>query len=138
VAHTAQADLVVNVQREAAEFAALAVAAAVATRVLAAVLERLAVSGTIYGAGSSWASFGLSLVGAIVPDYLVDWVVGWFYDPEAEITGRVERALDDVSRLLTEGDDRGVGLRAQLSDLSRRRAELRQQALRSLILDGTP
>jgi hypothetical protein len=133
-------DLGVDVGREVlSATVAEVIATQVAGRVLGAVATRLGLSAGVLGAGAStsWASLGVSLVAAILVDYALDWVVGWFYDPAAAIVTRVEQTLDEVGTLIIEGDGVDPGLKAELQTLARRRARLRHAALHSLIVTGS-
>jgi len=125
-----------DVTRETASWVAGDVAAGIATRVLGSVAARLGVSGGILGAGAtaSWATFGLSVVAAVVVDQIVTRTLDWAADPVGKLQHRVERMLGDTGRLIIEGDGQTGGLRAELTRLDRARAQVRREALHRLAL----
>jgi hypothetical protein len=72
---------------------------------------RLGVSGGLLaaGAGSSWATFGIGLVAAIVIDIGIDWgmkLAG--HDPAGEVASKVEGVLQKVKELLLDGEPQAV------------------------------
>jgi len=95
-----------EVLKEVVSFVAANVAARLGARLGAVVGSKLAVSGGILAAGasSSWASFGIGLVAAIVVDLALDKIIRLFSDPEAEVANKINGTLDRVRLLLVEGD----------------------------------
>jgi hypothetical protein len=126
----------VTAAREITSWVASDVAAALALRVLAAVGQRLGLSGGVLagGAASSWASLGTTVVAAVVLDKIIDWILRRAgYDPEANIAQQVRASLANIQSLLLDGDEaegpvRG-GLRAELLRLHLERSRLRRDAL---------
>lgn len=108
----------------------------IAFKVLQGVATQLGIKGTIYtlGAGGSLTTAGLSLAVAVAADYIIDWVFQVFYNPEAELAAKLQRAVEELSGLITEGDKETAGLRAQLHEIGVQRRLTRDAALRELIL----
>jgi hypothetical protein len=125
-------ELGVDVVREMSSF----VASEIATTVLTNLAARLGVSSGLMVAGvsTSWATFGLSIVAAIVVDQVVCWIADEVRDPAGELEGRMNRLLADIGRLVIEGDGYSPGLRAQLNAFDRARSYVRRTALERLIL----
>lgn len=137
VAAMAAGDTRISAVRGLGSFVAGDIAAHITIRVAKAVATRMGVSAGALGAGAagSWATFGLSIVAAIIVDIAADWVIGWFYDPVAEVALKVEQTLDRVRDLLIEGAAETPGLRQELERLNEMQAEIRRQALRKLVFD---
>ena len=57
------------------------------------------------------------------------WVWQHYRDPVGELTGKLNDKLDELHRLIVEGDNQDIGLRARLKELAARRAELRSAAI---------
>ncbi len=112
------------------------VAGEIATTVLANLATRLGMSSGLMlaGVGTSWATFGLSIVAAIVIDQVICMVVDEVRDPVGDMTARINRLLGDLSQLIIEGDDEHPGLSPQLASFDDARARIRREALRRLIL----
>lgn len=132
VAEALGADIV----RELGSWVGGELAARIAIRVLSSVATRLGVSAGILGAGASasWATFGLSVLAAIVVDQLVDWIISRATDPVGELEERVTQMLDEVCKLVVEGEGELQGLRAELQKLNAARARVRSEALRRIVL----
>ena len=115
-------DVPVTVSLTTVSFIGGEVAAQVAVRVAAAVASRLGVSAGVLGTGatSSWATFGLGLVAAVVVDVAIDKVAkAAGYDPVAAVTERVNSALNQVRGLLVDGDPEAVTDYAKLLEMAR-------------------
>lgn len=129
-----------DVIREIGAWVGGELAARIAIRVLSSVATRLGVSAGILGAGAStsWATFGLSVLAAIVVDQAVGWIINWATDPVGKLEERVSQMLDEVCNLIVEGEGEGDGtlrgLRAELRVLDHARARVRSEALRKLVL----
>ena len=125
-------ELGVDALREASGF----LAGEIAISVLSAATARLSVSSGLLaaGAGTSWATFGLSLVAALVADQAVCWVIDETRDPVGELDMRIRAGLGHLFRAVVEGDPDQPGLRGQLSAYDQARAQVRREALRQLIL----
>jgi hypothetical protein len=107
LAKAASRDLGPTLAHELAVLVGSDVAATIAVRVAVAVATRLGVSAGILSAGaaSSWATFGVGFVAAVMVDLSLDWLeklVG--YDPESAIAGKVEETLDRVRATFIDGD----------------------------------
>ena len=123
-----RADLRADVTREAVSL--------VAGEVLTMVAVRLGVSGGILaaGAGSSWATFGVGLVVAVIVDQVVSWVWDWWRDPEGDVSRKMNDKLDEIRTLIVEGDGAArPGLRQRLDDLATNRDKLRRAAMAEMI-----
>jgi hypothetical protein len=126
-----RADLRADVTREAVSL--------VAGEVLTMVAVRLGVSGGILaaGAGSSWATFGVGLVVAVIVDQIVTWVWEWWRDPQGDVTRTMNTKLDEIRRLIVEGDGAAApGLRQRLDELATRRDTVRRAAMAEMIEGG--
>jgi hypothetical protein len=100
-------DLKVTAVREAASFVGSEIATAITLKVGAAVMARLGVSAGILttGAASGWATFGIGLVIGFVVDQAIGEIMkAAGYDAEARIAARVDETLDDIGRVITDGD----------------------------------
>ncbi|MGE3316256.1 MAG: hypothetical protein AB7O26_14155 [Planctomycetaceae bacterium] len=96
-----------DVGREVASLLAGEVAAQIALRVAIAVGTRLGVSAGVLtvGAASSWATFGVGLVAAIIVDFAIDWaerLAG--HEPELAIAAKIDQTLNDIRVLFVDGD----------------------------------
>jgi hypothetical protein len=111
------------------------ITSAVVAQVLSWVAVRMAVEGGILGAGAStsWGTLGISLGVAIIVDQIVTRIWDWYRDPVGELTRKINDKLDDVRRLIVEGDGRNSGLRARLKDLSKTRSALRRAAMDQIL-----
>lgn len=107
----------------------------IAGEVMTLVAVRLGVSGGILaaGAGSSWATVGIGLVVAVIVDQIVSWVWDVWRDPKADVARKMSDKLEEIRRLIVEGDGAAPGLRARLHALAEKRSQLRRQALAELI-----
>ncbi len=110
----------------------------VAGEVLTQVAVRLGVSAGILGAGAStsWATFGAGLVAGLIVDQLVSWIWDWWADPTGNLAAELNAKLDQLQRLIVEGDDASPGLKQALAEFARRRAEVRQAAISELLEGG--
>jgi hypothetical protein len=136
VAALAASDAGIDLPRWVGSWVAGDVAAKIALRIARTVAARLGVTAGVWGAGAagSWASFGLSVGAAIIVDIAADWVIGWFYDPVADVSARVNQTLDRVRDLIIEGEQGSPGLRRELERLGAAQSEVRRTALRRLVL----
>ena len=136
-------DLKVDVGREITSLAVGEIVAVVVTKTLTALTTRLGISGGILGAGvaSSWATIGAGLVIAIIADSLLDWFLGWIYDPVGSIADKVTASLDEVKTTITMGDPQAWKVRDRIAEMAAGHAdpELRARAaevLASIESDG--
>lgn len=122
VAGDVSRDVSVGVSMTTASLVGGEVAAQIAVRVGTAVAARLGVSAGILGAGaaSSWATFGVGLVAAVVVDAALEKAVrAAGYDPEQRVAERVNGVLDQVRSMLVDGDPAAVSTYATLLRLAR-------------------
>ena len=103
--------------------------------VLAMAAVRLGVSGGLLaaGAGSSWATFGIGLVVAVIVDQIISWVWDWWADPVGDVSAKMNGKLDEIRRLIVEGDGASAGLRGRLTELGEKRDKLRRRALAGIV-----
>jgi len=129
-------ELGMDALREVSSF----VAGEIATTVLVALATRMGVSGGLLtvGVGTSWATLGLSLVAAIVVDQVLCRVLDAVRDPVGELEGRINSLLDHLGRLIVEGDEQVVGLRARLTAFDQARRMVRRKALHALVFGADP
>ena len=135
VAPAVAQELGVDALREISSF----VATEIATTVLTNLAARLGMSSGLLVAGvsTSWATFGLSIVAAIVIDQVISMIVDEVRNPVGELTARINKLLQDLSQLVVEGDPQSPGLHPQLTAFDGARSRVRREALRRLIL-GEP
>ncbi|MGC3971470.1 MAG: hypothetical protein QM775_30255 [Pirellulales bacterium] len=101
------ADFKTSVSREVVSFVAGEIAAQIAVRTATAVAARLGVSAGVLGTGaaSSWGTFGLGLVAAVVVDVAISKVARWAgYDPVERVSASVRNTLTQVRALLVDGN----------------------------------
>jgi hypothetical protein len=80
---------------------------AVTRRIVTAVAVRAGFSSAGLAASTAFSAvtFGASLVAFFVLDYAIDQIIkAAGYDAEEKVAGRVAQALDDLGRILTDGD----------------------------------
>jgi hypothetical protein len=100
-------DLGVSVTREIVSFVGSEIAATLVMEIGVSLATELGVSGGILGAGASSGAvtFGVGLVAGILVDMALDWIIRQAgYDPEGEIAAKVTKSLDDLERVILEGD----------------------------------
>lgn len=116
------------------------IAAVIAIQVGKAIATRLGVSAGIIGTGTALGpeTLGVSILAGIVVDQAVSWVVGWFYDPTAEIEGKLRTQLDGLSTLIVNGDEKTRGLVQEFTTLAEQRKLIRDSALQQMILNNQP
>ena len=109
----------------------------IAFRVMSAVATRLGVSAGILGTGAtaSWATFGLSVAASIALDQIVGWIINWASDPVGELEAHVRATLDDILKVMIEGDGEVIGLRTELLKLTGIRTRARTEALQRVVLE---
>ena len=167
-------DLGISVTREVVSFVGSEIAATLAMEIGVSLATELGISGGILGAGatSGAMTFGVGLVAGILVDMTLDWIIRQAgYDPEGEIAAKVVQSLDDLERVILEGDKKtnerygnarfystwswssadrqaawaeaqsiessgGLGLTHQLNHINDVRSRLRDETLKSLILNG--
>jgi hypothetical protein len=116
------------------------IAAVIAIQVGKAIATRLGVSAGIIGTGTVLGpeTLGVSIIAGIVVDQAVSWVVGWFYDPTAEIEGKLRTQLEGLSTLIVNGDEKTRGLIQEFTTLAEQRKTIRDGALQQMILNTQP
>lgn len=111
------------------------IASLIAGEVLTQVAVRMGVSSGIIGAGagSSVATFGVGLVVGIIVDQIISWVWNWIDDPKVDLSKKMNEKLDQICKLIVDGDAGMIGLRAKLLEVHERRKTLRREAIDSFL-----
>ena len=128
-----------DLKRDVWSLAAGEVAAEISHRITLRVLRHVAVrtgvSGPLLGAGagSAWSTFGISLAGSLVVDWLVIEIVDWWADPEGKLAATICEELDRLQCVLLHGAGSQKGLRGELEAVARRRSALRRAAVHEVI-----
>jgi len=106
--------------------------------VLEMIAARMGTSAVIVGAGaaSGWWTFGIGLVVVVIVDQIIATVWDWTYDPRGKLVAMVDEKIDEVRKLVLEGDGEKRGLRAELRSYAEVRATLRRQAVMTLLVDS--
>ena len=125
----------VNMNVGLARLVGTEITTAIAVTVVRAAATRLGVSATIEGIGASGSpeTLGISIIAGLIIDQLAGWVIDWYYKPEEQITRSLNEELDQLSKLIIEGDDKTLGLKQRLATLAQQRKLAREAALRKLI-----
>lgn len=107
------------------------VAADIAEAVIARVLTRLSVSGTVlgFGAASSWETFGITMLAAIIIDQLISWIWDWIADPKGKMSEQLQQKLDEIHTAIIAGDGKQLGLRETLKQIAQSRSQMRREAI---------
>lgn len=129
-----------DLQAAAGQLVGSEIAAVIAIQVGKAIATRLGVSAGIIGTGTALGpeTLGVSIIAGVVVDQAVSWVVGWFYDPTAEIEGKLRTQLEGLSTLIVNGDEKTRGLIQEFTTLAERRKTIRDSALQQMILNTQP
>jgi hypothetical protein len=129
-----------DLQADVGQLVGSEIAAVIAIQVGKAIATRLGVSAGIIGTGTALGpeTLGVSLIAGIVVDQAVSWVVGWFYDPTAEIEGNLRTQLEGLSTLIVNGDKKTRGLVQEFTTLAEQRRSIRDGALQQMILNNQP
>ncbi|MCC6239013.1 MAG: hypothetical protein IT448_01745 [Phycisphaerales bacterium] len=111
------------------------IASAIAGDVLGMVALRLGLSAGILAAGaaSSWVTLGVGLAVAIIVDYVVGKIWDWWADPVGDMSRMLNEKLDEIHKLIVDGDGTNPGLRGKLLELHEKRKQVRRQAIGDLI-----
>jgi hypothetical protein len=107
--------------------------------VLTQVAIRLGASATILttGAGSAWMTLGIGFVVGVIVDQVIAWVWDWWADPKGKLAGKIDVKLDEMCKLICEGESNGeqkvAGLRQRFQTLALERASVRERAILELL-----
>lgn len=108
--------------------------------VVAMVAARMAASATAVGGGaaSGWWTLGIGLVVGVIADQIIAAAWDWAYDPRGKLVEMMRGKIDEVRRLVIEGEDGRPGLRRELERYADRRAVARRDAVLALLtpVDG--
>ena len=121
------------------EDVAYGIVSIIAGEVLTQVAIRLGVRAGILGAGAASGTFtlGIGLVVGLIADQIVGFIWDWYSDPKGELSGEIDKKLDEMNRLLVDGSTDVKGLRDRLREFARERAATRQKAVISLLQPAT-
>ena len=113
---------------------AVEVASIAASELVAKLVLRAAATTGLIGsmAASTPVSLGVGLAAGLAVDHAVTWAVDRWADPRGTLIGLLDARLSALRRLVLEGSTDEPGLRPQLEQLARDRAEAR----RALILNA--
>ncbi len=113
------------------------VVAVVITKTLTTIATRMGISGAVLGTGaaSSWATLGAGIAIAIAVDALLDWVIGWFYDPVENLSQKVAASLDAVKQTIMTGDQEAWEVYSRIVQMAQSDLvpELRAEAATTLV-----
>jgi hypothetical protein len=136
-------DLGVVIGREAVTWVAADIATNITISLSTALVERLGLSGGILGTGAAIGveTLGVGLAAGFILDALLDRVLKVFgHDPTSDIAGKLSESLSAFESQLLDGDEAEAGgqpgLRDKLKRLRETRSQLREGALKKLILEG--
>lgn len=103
--------------------------------VVAMVAARMAASATAVGTGaaSGWWTLGIGLVVGVIADQIIAAVWDWAYDPRGKLVEMMHGKIDEVRRLVIEGENGQPGLRRELERYADRRAVARRDAVLALL-----
>lgn len=110
-------------------------AAQIAGQVLVRAAARLGVSGGILAAGAttSWITAGIGVAVAFIIDVMVSAVWDWVEDPKGQLADQMNTKLEEIRRMIVDGDKETHGLRQELQKYAERRAIVRREAIRALV-----
>lgn len=114
-----------------------AVADLIVGSVVTMIAARMGTTAVVVGAGaaSSWWTFGIGLVIGVIVDQIIATVWDWTYDPRGKLVAMMREKIDDVRKLVLEGDGGKPGLRAEIRRYAEKRATLRREAVMTLLAD---
>lgn len=126
-AESAHSDLARCIGREAVSF--------IAGEILGEIAVEMATSAGILSVGGSTAAatFGLSVIAAIIVDQVVTWIWDWYADPKGEVATAICAQIDNIENLIIQGDENTPGFRAQLLKINQERAKIRQKTVQQMI-----
>ncbi len=125
------ADLGVDVSRLAAD--------TIVTAVIAMIATRMGTSAVIIGTGAanSWYTFGAGLIVGVIVDQIIATVWDWTYNPRGQLVDMMHLKLEEVKRLVLNGDGDKPGLRGELNRYAEARALVRREAIAELFATTT-
>lgn len=91
----------------------IALAAQIATKAGASTATRGAASAAVLGTGAagSWATFGLSLAGAVAIDYMLGCLLDYTLDPKGNLTKEIRKNIDAIHTTIVDGNSNQSGLK---------------------------
>jgi len=100
---------------------------------IAAVLARTAGPAAAATTGTSLGG-PLGFVAFLAVEMLVEWVWDWWTDPRGRLASQMDERLKAMEQAITEGDDKGPGMRQTLEKAGKARLDLLLQHLKSVVL----
>jgi len=106
--------------------------------IIGKVFRRMTTSGILYATAATGApaTAGLSLVAAVLIDFMVGWIWDWYADPHGKLEREMYVHLSDLLFELTSGPQGIGGLRDEMLNVAQERATQRQIAITRLIRDS--
>lgn len=107
----------------------------IAGEILGELAVQMATSAGILTAGGSTAAmtFGISVIAAIIVDQVISWIWDWYADPKGEVAEAICAQIDNMERLIIQGDGKTPGFRDQLLKINQERTEIRQKTIQKMI-----
>ncbi|MCR5164372.1 MAG: hypothetical protein K6C40_10175 [Thermoguttaceae bacterium] len=126
-AKSTHSDVARCVGREAVSF--------IAGEILGELAVQMAASAGILTAGGSSAAmtFGIGLIAAVIVDQVVTWIWDWYADPKGEVADAICAQIDNMERLIIQGDGKTPGFREQLLKINQERTEIRKKTIEKMI-----
>jgi len=130
IANVTGADLAVDAGR--------AVADVIVSSVVVMIAARMGTSAAVVGTGAatSWWTFGIGLLVGVIVDQIIATIWDWTYDPRGQLATMMEEKIDEVRRLVLDGDGGKPGLREELRRYAHERAKLRRGAVMTLLAEA--
>lgn len=130
IASVTGADLAVDAGR--------AVADVIVGSVVVMIAARMGTSAAVVGTGAatSWWTFGIGLLVGVIVDQIIATVWDWTYDPRGQLATMMEEKIDEMRRLVLDGDGGKPGLREELRRYAHERAKLRRGAVMTLLAEA--
>lgn len=70
---------------------------------------------------------------SVVQNQILSWLWSWFSDPAGDLAKAMNDKLDQIHKLIIDGEGTKPGLRAQLMELHEKRKPVRRQAVNEMI-----
>ena len=114
------------------------IATIIAFQIMRAVAIRMGVSSAILGAGAvgSTVTFGGALVAGLIVDFVVQSIIGIFWDAKGELTRTIQQAIREIDYDVRIGKKNSPGLRPRFTAISDSSHKVLQNALKDIILDS--
>jgi len=112
------------------------IATVIAFQIMRTVAIRMGVSSAILGAGAvgSTVTFGGALVAGVIVDFIVQSIIGVFWDAKGELTRKIQQTLRKIDSEVRIGTKNSPGLRPRFTAISNSSHKVLQNALKDIIL----